>query len=141
MRPSKLAGMIGLLCLAACITDVAPLTRVLGPLDLHEPPILFVSANRDQEHVVDSLTRAGFAVTQELRSANLVLEARLGAKKSDSPCGVVRNVIYILRERGTPILQLKGRGGTGLCPDNILDQMSQQLARPLEVPNSDREPV
>jgi hypothetical protein len=139
MRRSKLAGLIGLLFLVACITDVAPTTRVLRPLDLKRAPVLFVSANRDRDRVVDSLTRAGLFVTQQIRQANLVLEAKLGAKKSDSPCGVVRNVIYLLRESGTPVLQIKGRGGTGWCPDNILNQISQKLARFLEAPDSDRQ--
>jgi hypothetical protein len=141
MNSPKLAGLIGALFLSACIADVAPTTRVLGTLNLMESPVLFVSANRDREHVVESLTHAGFAVTEEIQKANLVLEAKLGTKKSDSPCGVVRNVIYVLLEHGTPVLQLKGRGGTGWCPNNILNQMSRELAQSLDVRDSDRNPL
>jgi len=57
------------------------------------------------------------------------LKAQLGVKKSDIPCGVVRNVIYTLLERGSPVLQIKERGGTGTCTNNIFNQMSQGLAR------------
>jgi len=132
MHPSRLAALAGPLLLAACITDVSPTSRVLRPLRLADPPVLLVSANRDRERVVDALDRAGISTTEDLRRANLELEAKLGAKKSDSPCGVVRNVVFIVRERGTPALQIKGRGGTGACANNILQQMSQELERALE---------
>ncbi len=131
MNPSKLAALAGSLLLAACITEVSPTSRVLRPLRLAEPPILLVSANRDRERVVDALDRAGISTTEDLRRANLELEVKLGAKKSDSPCGVVRNVVFIVRERGTPALQIKGRGGTGACANSILQQMSQELERVL----------
>jgi len=132
MHPSRLAALAGPLLLAACITDVSPTSRVLRPLRLADPPVLLVSANRDRERVVDALDRAGISTTEDLRRANFELEAKLGAKKSDSPCGVVRNVVFIVRERGTPALQIKGRGGTGACANNILQQMSQELERALE---------
>jgi len=132
MHPSRLAALAGPLLLAACIRDVSPTSRVLRPLRLADPPVLLVSANRDRERVVDALDRAGISTTEDLRRANLELEAKLGAKKSDSPCGVVRNVVFIVRERGTPSLQIKGRGGTGACANNILQQMSQELERALE---------
>jgi len=132
MHPSRLAALAGPLLLAACITDVSPTSRVLRPLRLADPPVLLVSANRDRERVVDALDRAGISTTEDLRRANFELEAKLGAKKSDSPCGVVRNVVFIVRERGTPALQIKGRGGTGACTNNILQQMSQELERALE---------
>jgi hypothetical protein len=45
---------------------------------------------------------------------------KLGAKKSDRPCEVVRNGIYVFREGDTSIFQIKGRGGTGMCADDIL---------------------
>jgi len=141
MSSSKLAGLIGALFLSACAADVAPTARVLGTLDLKEAPVLFVTANRDRERVAESLTDAGFSVTEEVRKANLVLEAKLGSKRGDGPCGVVRNVIYVLLERGAPVIQLKGRGGTGWCPNSILDQLSHELARSLEVPGSDRKPL
>jgi hypothetical protein len=60
------------------------------------------------------------------------LKVQLGAKKSNSACGAVRNVIYILLEAGTPVLQIKGRGGTGAWANSIFNQMSQELARRLE---------
>lgn len=131
MNPSKLASLVGPVVLVACIADIAPTSRVLRPLRLAEAPVLLVSANRDRERVVDALGRAGISTSEDLRRANLELEAKLGSKKSDSPCGVVRNVVFIVRERGTPALQIKGRGGTGACANNILQQMSQELERVL----------
>jgi hypothetical protein len=132
MNLLKLSTLIWMCFLSACITDVAPTTQPLGTLSLQESPVLFVSANRGQDLVVDSLIRTGHSVTEDIRKANLVLQFQLGAKKSDSPCGVVRNVIYILLEDDTPVLQIKERGGTGTCANSIFNQMSQELARSLE---------
>ena len=105
MNLSKLSGLICMCFLSACIADVAPTTQALGALRLQESPVLFVSANRGKELVVDSLIRTGLSVTEDFRKANLLLKVQLGAKKSNSPCGVVRNVIYILLEGDTPVLQ------------------------------------
>jgi hypothetical protein len=139
MNLSKLSGLICMCFLSACIADVAPTTQALGALRLQESPVLFVSAIRGRELVVDSLIRTGLSINEDIRKANLLLKVQLGAKKSNSPCGVVRNVIYILLEGDTPVLQTKGRGGTGTCTNNIFNQMSQELARRLESRISTRE--
>ncbi|HXV37594.1 MAG TPA: hypothetical protein VEC18_10615, partial [Myxococcota bacterium] len=101
-------------------------------MKLRETPLLIVSANRDRDSVVRALTRTGFAITDDLRQANLALEARLGTRKAGGPCGDVRNALFVLRERGATVLQIKGRGGTGACENNILDRLAQELARALE---------
>ncbi len=120
------------MALGACISDVAPTVRVVGTLDLRENPLLIVSANRDRDRVVDALIRTGFAITDDLREANLSLQARLGARKAGGPCGDVRNAAFVLHERGVRIVQIKGRGPTGACEANILDRLSQELARALD---------
>ena len=54
---------------------------------------------------------------------------QLGNERAKVDCGVVRNVVYQLRQSGSLVAVIKGRGWIGSCEPRILVQMNDALAR------------
>jgi len=115
--------------LASCASTVPPSFRVFAPVDLSQPPSVFVSASHLREPIERSLGRAGLPVARTAREASLVLIATVGnVRSSTEDCGPVRNVKYELRQFGIPLATGRARGPVGSCATNVLDQMSRKLA-------------
>lgn len=118
--------------LVSCATPEPPYVFVVEPLALAETPRLYVISNRDPERVVESLEKNGLEVTKGLREANLLLRVGFGAdRKQTYECGQIRNVKYELRRANRLVLSIQGRGPTGKCDQNIVDQVSAELAHVL----------
>ena len=71
---------------------------------------------------------AGLRPTNAVQDANYVLEVRIGNSRGSRSCGSTNNVAYTLSTRAQRVLVIKGRGQTGSCESNILDEMSRKLA-------------
>jgi len=126
-RP-RLVGLLLLVAAVACTTPVAPVTRVLGPLDPGLERLLYVTTNAELENVVADLRLAGFETTADARRTPLVLLVKLGKARSTNSCGSLRNVVYQLRQGGVVVAVIKGRGWIGSCHPSILGGMNAALA-------------
>jgi hypothetical protein len=126
---AAVAAFLGSLLLAGCASPVPPVTRAHGPIQQGLPESLYVQANRDREAVVASLERGGFEVAPDLRGATFMLTVRIGKQRNSQDCGSLHNVVYELRYEAMPVAEIKGRGWTGTCYPNILDQSTAELLR------------
>jgi len=127
------AGVVATLG-SGCTTLVPPRVQVLSPLDPGTGPFVYLTASDERDRVARSLERAGLTVTDDIRVASTLLEVRLGDGRARRSCGAVRNVSYVLRQRGSPIVVIKARGRTGSCEPNVLDATSEELARLMAAP-------
>jgi hypothetical protein len=125
----RFAALLAGLAVAACSSVVPPEMRVFAPIDPQISPVLYVATNGEREEVIAALKQAGFSIASDLRETPLVLDVRLGSRRSSQECGSVRNVVYDLRHAGVRVAFIRGRGRTGSCQPNMLTQMSAELAR------------
>ena len=129
LRASRVAFLLVAGLLLSCSSFAGPYVRVVEPLALPDEPRIYVIANRDSQRVVDSLEASGLAVGG-LRRANLLLRVYFGGdRRNTSDCGQVRNLKYELRSERRLVIGIRGRGPTGRCGKNIVDQASAELAR------------
>jgi hypothetical protein len=64
----------------------------------------------------------------ESGAAPYTLHVKIGSSRGTRECGSKNNISYSLSGQGFSVLGIKGRGWTGSCPDNMLDEMSALLA-------------
>lgn len=114
--------------LTACSTTVPPTITRMRHFVLRADSPVFLIANRQRERVVRSLLEAGFELSSKLDSDTYSLVVEIGRARWGSSCGVGANVAYILSSYGQNVLVIKGRGKTGDCTPNMLDDMSFRLA-------------
>ena len=120
--------LAALLVLPACTSRV-PATVTVGPLmPISQEPRIFLTASSRYERVQRAMVDAGLSLTASVQEANYVLDVRIGSSRGSNECGSTNNVVYILNGGNQRILVIKGRGRTGNCPSNILDEMSRKLA-------------
>lgn len=132
MRMSLLFALVfataGSALATGCSTTVpATITRPPAAA-LDDEPAVFLVAVRQRDAVKRSLVRAGIRVV-ESGVAPYNLKVKIGSSRGNQACGTKNNVVYSLSARGRTLLGMKGRGWTGDCPENILDEMSALLAR------------
>ena len=89
---------------------------------------IFVTANRERPRVALALVNAGLNVAEDYKDARYSLRVKIGRSRGGSSCGSNANVAYILDVIGQRAMVIKGRGRTGECQPNILDDMSRRLA-------------
>lgn len=126
-----LATLLAALLLAwttACSTHREPVFTFEHVPYLDGDPTIFLIAARDYGHIAASLHASGFEVVTQPGTTPYALDVKLGSKRATKKCGTLQNVSYLLTASGTEVLQLKGRGYTGFCDPNILEQMTAQLA-------------
>lgn len=112
--------------LPSCSTPV-PATVAFGPsIRMTEEPTVAVTANEQRVQVEESLRAAGLIVARD-RPSNYWLQVDVGSSRGSQPCGRMANVRYTLSQRGERILVIKGRGPTGSCNPNVLDDMSRLM--------------
>ena len=112
----------------ACSSPVAPTTTVEPHSPLERGAALYVTANRQRPRVVQALRSAGLKTTDQMQSGTYTLVVKVGKSRGSQPCGTTNNVVYDLRSAGGRVLVIKGRGQTGTCKPNVLDDMSKKLA-------------
>jgi hypothetical protein len=111
----------------SCSTKV-PATITRPPTAaLDGEPAVFLVAVRQRESVQRSLEKAGVRVV-ESGVASYTLLVKIGSSRGTRECGSKSNISYSLSAHGSTVLGIKGRGWTGSCPDNMLDEMSALLA-------------
>ena len=116
--------------LLSCTTPEAPYVRVIEPLALPEGPRIYIISNRDSQRIVESIEKSGLQIAKGISKANLLLRVNFGTdRRRTAECGQIRNVKYDLRRANRLVLWIQGRGPTGTCSDNIVDQMTTELAR------------
>lgn len=126
--PVFLALLVALATLAGCGTRV-PATVTLHPKVFLDPgrPI-YVTANREFARVVLAVRNAGLNVATDLSEDHYRLRVKIGRSRGGGSCGANANVAFTLDAAGRPAMMIKGRGLTGHCEPNILNEMSAKLA-------------
>ena len=115
--------------LPSCTSTVPPTITRTPQVALRGDAPVFLIAKRQRERVAQSLTRAGIELSNRLEDDSYTLIVKIGRGRGVSSCGVTANVAYILRSSyGRNIMVIKGRGRTGDCTPNMLDDMSRRLA-------------
>jgi hypothetical protein len=111
----------------ACAVPVPPTVTQQADAAIDPQANFLVLANRQREAVVASLEKVGIKVVSDYSTMNYALEVRLGRSRESKPCGTVHNVSYGVTAFGQRLIIIKGRGATGSCDPNILDDMSRKL--------------
>jgi hypothetical protein len=129
-QPISLAGLIALqVVLVFGCTSPVPATVTRAPTTpLQANPTIFLLANKQWPRVAESLRNAGLRLADSQFEADYILTVNVGRIQRNKTCGGFGNVAYILDDRGTHMVVVKGRGFTGSCIPNLLDNMSQKLA-------------
>ena len=110
-------------------TSPVPATVTRAPTTaLKANPAMFLQANKQQPRVAESLRNAGLRLAESYSKADYILNVNVGRIQRNKDCGGFGNVAYILDGRGGHTMVVKGRGFSGSCNPNILDEMSQKLA-------------
>ncbi len=122
-----LAGILGLFSISC--TSQVPATVTMHPIgliDAKEP--IYVIASTQRDRIVESLRKAGLKPSNKPGPGGYALNVKLGGSRASMDCGTLRNVAYVMTAGSARIVVLKGRGHTGTCDPNILDDMSALLA-------------
>ena len=115
--------------LAACSSTVPPTITRTPQVALRADSPVFLVAIRQRERVAQSLMAAGVEVSSRVENDGYTLIVKIGRGRGGTSCGTTANVAYILRSYGRNVLVIKGRGKTGDCTPNMLDDMSLRLAK------------
>lgn len=129
---ATIAGVAVLLALQlgvfACSSRVNPMVTVGPTMPLTLEPKIYVIASSQVQRVHQAMTDAGLPPAKTREEANYLLQVNIGAYRGSRDCGPTNNVAYILNAHNQRILVMKGRGRTGACKPNIIDDMSRTLA-------------
>jgi hypothetical protein len=134
-----IAAILGL---AACANTVPPRTDWGPSRELNLEPRIFVTASSQLERTKESMTKNRFTLVGSEREANYLLQVDIGSPRDPLDCGATNEVTYTLSAGPERVLVIKGRGKTGSCEPNVLDDMSLHLrsvfqyAAGLEAPKS-----
>ncbi|ATG90653.1 hypothetical protein [Methylomonas koyamae] len=129
--PDKLGlAVLKLLMLTACTAAVPPLDTPTALPNGRLTPI-FVTAARQKAEVKPALAAAGFRVVDALSDDALLLRATIGIDQGEQACGTMNNVRLQLRRESNTVAEVAGKGWTGSCQPNILDELSRKLWRQL----------
>ena len=127
----SLAGLIALqvVLVFGCSSPV-PATVTRAPTTpLQANPTIALQANKQRPRVAESLRNAGLRLADSQSEAeDYLLTVNVGRIQRNKTCGGFGNVAYILADGGRYTLVVKGRGFTGSCIPNLLDEMSEMLA-------------
>ena len=116
-----------ILGLAACANTVPPRTDWGPAQELNLEPRIFVSASSQLERTKESMTKNRFTLVDSERDANYLLEVDIGSPRAPLDCGATNDVSYTLSAGAERVIVIKGRGKTGTCEPNVLDDMSLHL--------------
>ena len=124
--------LITLLCVS-CATPVAPRTAIMSGADFSGRARVMLSSNHSYDRIRKSLVLAGIEQAS-IREANVIVDVTIGGPRSsgDSSCGRIANIRYVVRVDARIVANIVGRGPTGECEENIVDQMSASLAELLQ---------
>ena len=114
--------------LPACSSIVPPTITRTPQVTLRADAPMFLIAHRQRERIARSLMDAGLQVSSQNENDGYELIVKVGRGRGGSSCGSTANVAYILRSNRRNVLVIKGRGKTGACTPNMLDDMSLYLA-------------
>jgi hypothetical protein len=114
---------------AACSSTIPARVTRPPPLPIDANAAFFVTATQQRDRVAQSLVNSGFTATDAWADATYSLNAKFGGSRSTDPCGSVNNVVYEIYFQGQRVMVIKGRGATGACHPNILDEMAQAIRK------------
>jgi hypothetical protein len=134
VRSMRVVGL-GFTALACSTSASPPEVQVFGPVPTSAEWSLFVVAAREKERVTESLSAVGFRIVDNRLRATYVLRATIGTDQSYASCGALHNVKYQISAEDHAVLELKAKGWTGNCGENVLDVLSAQLANALVDPS------
>ncbi|GEM_PF-2483570 len=126
--PVLIALFVALATLVSCGSRVPPTVTLHPQMALDPDAAIYVTSNRQRERVMLAVQNAGLNVASEFRDARYSLRVKIGRSRGGGECGANANVVYILDAIGRRAMVIKGRGRTGDCEPNILDEMSAKLA-------------
>jgi hypothetical protein len=106
-----------------------PYTRVIGPVPENEQRVIYVTAERERDVVLQQLEKAGFTIVSEPSESPARLDVRMGTPQARRSCGRYRNLVFNVSRGGIRVVVIKARGWTGSCEPNMLLEMSHELAR------------
>jgi hypothetical protein len=129
MRFITIAAVTVVALAAACSSTIPAKVTRAPPMPIDASAGFFVTATQQRDRVAQSLVNAGFTTTDAWADATYSLNAKFGGSRSTDPCGTVNNVIYELYFQGQRVMVVKGRGATGACEPNILDEMAEQIRK------------
>ncbi len=132
-------ALLPLLALAACTPAAPPLDAATALPTGPRTPI-FVTAARHKVEVKQALAAAGFRLVDELSDDALLLRATIGIDQGEQACGTMNNVRLQLRHQGDNVAEVAGKGWTGSCQPNLLEELSRKLWRHLFDQTPQREP-
>jgi hypothetical protein len=116
-----------ILGLAACANTVPPRTTWGPSHAINLEPRIFVAASSQLERTKESMTKNRFTLVPSEREANYLLQVDIGSPRAPLDCGATSDVSYTLSAGSERVLVIKGRGKTGTCEPNVLDDMSLHL--------------
>ena len=137
MRRSLTATLLVLVVLAACLhlscaTEIPASTRVIGTLRVAKPPRIFLTADEEEEKIAKALRDAGLIFAESLDAADLVVVAKLGPIRHRVRCGSIRDLKLQVKQMTQIKLVVAGRGYSGECPTEIIDDCAAEFARILQ---------
>ena len=129
-QPISLAGLIALqvVLVSGCTTPVPPTVTRPPTTSLNAHPAIYLQANVQRPRILDSLHGARIRTTASFEEADYILAVDVGERRVNMKCGGMHNIVYVLSSDGFQLMEIKGRGLTGDCIPNLLDDMSQTLA-------------
>ena len=137
LLPLLVLVLSGSVLSTSCSTTV-PATITWPPsVALDGEPAVFVFAVHQRESIKRSLEKAGVRAV-ESGIAPYTLRVKIGSSRGSRECGSKNDIVYLLSAYGSVVLSIKGRGWTGDCQDNMLDEMSALLAAQFANVNGDR---
>jgi hypothetical protein len=113
---------------SGCTSPVPPTVTRAPMTSLTAHPAIYLQVNVQRPRILDSLRNARIRIAGSFEEADYILTVNVGNRRVDMKCGGMHNIVYILGDRGLPLVEIKGRGLTGDCMPNVFDDMSQTLA-------------
>ena len=89
----------------------------------------FVSANRQQDQIVEALHSAGLKTTNRSFLAGYQIEASVGRGRQTFECGALNSVKFEITQNQKKVMEMAGRGKTGNCKPSIFDDMAAKIVQ------------
>ena len=110
---------------------IAPQVTYKETLEATQDVSVYVIAARQKKEIIASLKSEGIMVVENRLQGSYLLRVTLGVEQGYRDCGKLSNVIYALRHDKRSVLEIRGKGWTGTCDPNILEDMSRKLREAL----------
>jgi hypothetical protein len=113
---------------SGCTSAVPPTVTRAPTTPLKANPAIFLQATVQRPRIAESLRNAGIRVADSFGEADYILNVNVGRRRRNQACGGSSNIAYVVDDRNSHLMVIKGRGLTGTCAPNVFDDMSRKLA-------------